>query len=126
MPMTHTFSTSYQGGSGLALVANIVFTGTSEENVNTTAANGWVNHPISSYEFDWLNLQSIFILATQDLTLEFTSAGTSSLIIELTANAPYCWYAELGSSPFDNDVTGLLVTNASGADADLNIRTLLS
>lgn len=124
MAITHSLATAYQGGSGLALSTSTIFTGNQEFNISVTAVNGWNDHAID-YDFVEANLVSLFILSSQDVTLQFVVAGTVDTEIGITANVPYIWYAELGASPFTGDVDSLLVTNASGTDALLNIRTLL-
>ena len=68
---------------------------------------------------------SVYIHSTQDITLETNDGTTPDDTISLTADVPLIWCTDCPySNPLTTDVTALYATNASGADAVLNIQVV--
>lgn len=68
-------------------------------------------------------LQGLFIMSTQDLTLETNSGSEPDDTLELVAGA-WIWWAKDQSAeacPLTADVVGFYATNASGAEASVTI-----
>ena len=60
------------------------------------------------------NLRSIFLLSTQNMTLETNSGSSPANTFTLTANVPFAWQYQSGiTNPFGTDVTAFYVTNTT-------------
>jgi hypothetical protein len=73
-------------------------------------------------------LKLLFILATQDMTLEWNDAAGSQGSIALKANRPLVWDSEAAyyTNPLGGtDVTQFFITNVSGAAGVLYIDTII-
>lgn len=117
------------------ITRSIVTSGNSLTGATVVSADGQqsvavaVNDSVSDLEieFDVLiaDLKSIFILATQDMTLKTNSSGAPPETLDLLAGKPYVWHE---GSYFANllatDITKFFVTNASGADGQLDVEAL--
>jgi len=77
-------------------------------------------------DFEYLNLKSIFMLATVDMTVETNAADhTGGDEISLVANVPFSWTASSGvTNPFTADVDSIFVSPDSDAASTLEIRIL--
>ena len=67
-------------------------------------------------------LKYIFLLSDQDLTFETNDAESPDDTINLKANNPYIWYdGSYDALKLTEDVTGVYLSNSSGATATLKI-----
>lgn len=87
--------------------------------------------PDSETDFDVLvgidvsQIQGIYIVSDQDITLETNNGTTPDETISLKANVPYKWHGECyDSNLLATDITALYFTNASGEDATVKIRVV--
>jgi len=70
-------------------------------------------------------LKFLYIVSDQDLTVETNDGTSPDDTLTLSAGKPIVWYDGCGySNPLGTDVTALYLTNASGADATLYVKTL--
>jgi len=74
-------------------------------------------------EIDITQIKAIYIVSTQNVTLETNSGSTPTDTIALLANKPYVWFSD---SYFVNKLTadvttGIFLTNASGSAAVVDI-----
>lgn len=122
--MTHTITYHY-AGAGEAISKAVAKTGGSEIRIDETIGIGASNAAVDC-AFTQARLESVFIVADQDLTLETNSGSSPQETISLKANVPLAWQKTTGyfTIPFSGNVTGLFFTNASGVAASVQIRIL--
>lgn len=67
--------------------------------------------------FNGANLQSIELIASQNMTLQVNSTGSPFTTINLKANIPYQWSnsASYFANPLNTSVTNIYVTNTPAA-----------
>ncbi len=88
-----------------------------------------VNDAVSDLEieFDVLiaDLKSVFILATQDMTLKTNSTGAPDETLNLLAGKPYEWQeGSYFANLLGTNIAKFYVSNASGADGQLDVEAL--
>jgi len=109
---------------GQSVTSENTFTGSGQISINETIQDGQTDKLIN-FALDVSQIQSIYIVSDQDLTLETNDGTTPDDTINLVANKPYIWYQ---GSYFTNllttDITALYATNSSGADATLQIEVV--
>lgn len=129
---THTHSFTWKrGAESQSSEVNITTDG--ERNVDATIAAGAADFLVN-FAIDKDDMRSLYILATQNLTLETNNAGAPVNTVALVANEPLIFRTKSGTdatlppgmaNPFAaGDVTAIYITNASGQSATLTIRAL--
>jgi hypothetical protein len=122
--ITHTVTLQWQGLAGGGLSASVAKSAGAELN-QILAIVAETNDQEFDLDFLYANLVSIYMLATQDLTIETNAAdATGGNTIALKAGVPFWWAKDSGvANPFTANVTKIFVSNA-GAAAQLDIRIL--
>lgn len=113
-------------GSGSALSYSLDLEGGREQNIDETIPDASTDLEVS-FTQDVSQAQSVFLLASCDMTLDTNNNVTPAATVALLANVPKVWTMHDGASrhPFGaTDVTKLFITNASGAAGTLKIRSL--
>jgi len=112
-------------GIGNTIDANIAIAGTGAIVIDESIAD-LVTDGLIDCSFVLARLTAFYMCADQALEIATNSAGAPQETITLAANKPFVYVPGSGlPSPFAGNVTGLYVTNASGAAASLQIRALL-
>jgi hypothetical protein len=111
--------------SGTPTTASYRITYDQSSSLDTSiAANS--NNSIVAFTLDTSILESLLMLADQDLTLRTNNNAAPGDTINLKANRPLIWNGEDGyfASPFANNVSVLYVTSTATVSASLKIYTL--
>ena len=69
-------------------------------------------------------LKAFWLSSTQNVTVETNSGSAAQETFALVAGVPVIWTGT-GTKPISDDVTGLFVTNASGATATITLEALV-
>ncbi len=78
-----------------------------------------------AFVLDISEVAMIAIKSTQAITIETNDGTTPADTLSLAANVPLVFSGAAGeTNPFTTDITELFVTNASGAEAQLQIKVL--
>jgi len=124
MSITHTIQTTWENGTSAVSTRKQV-TSDSEINVDVVIASATTNGQIVC-AIDISELKSIVLNSTKDVTVKTNDGSTPDDTFTLKANNPLVWNNESPTAnPFSADITDLYVTNASGADATVQVRALL-
>lgn len=126
MAFTHTTRTQWTSpNGGVDISASVSETGDAEQNRSLAIA---ASTPDQEFDLDfaYADLQSIYMLASVDMTVETNAADHSGGDeIALVANVPYSWTVSSGvANPFTADVTKIFVSPDSAAASTLEIRIL--
>jgi len=71
-------------------------------------------------------LKGIVVGSNRDVTLKFNDSGFPDPEIALKAGVPYIWFEDsYDDCKFENDITKVYITNASGANAVVSIRAMV-
>jgi hypothetical protein len=125
MAFTHTYSSGWSNGNR-SLTSTKTYSGTSELSIDEDIADSQTDFEIIC-AIDISAIQNIYIKSDQDVTLETNNGGTPDDTIDLKANVPYIFNAQLDAyftNLLTTDVTAIYITNASGAAANLQIECL--
>jgi hypothetical protein len=122
----HTLTLNWASGTN-SFNTSTILTGQEEINFSGAIAPATTNQAVPSFAFTLAKLQDVYITSDQDVTLKTNSSGSPQETLTIKAGKPFCWYKDSGvAAPFAGDVTALYVTTgAIGADANLDIRTLI-
>lgn len=119
---THKFETVLTVGNDTPIKSTETVTFEKEEKFDLSVANPTTDLAIA-LAFTAAKVKSVYLLSTQDVTLETNSGSSPTDTIALKAGSAIKWKSGgSGSNPFTANVTGLFVTNASGAAAQITIR----
>lgn len=126
MAFTHTTRTQWTSpNGGVNIAASVSETGDAEQNRSLAIEASTADQEFD-LDFAYADLQSIYMLASVDMTVETNAddhAGGD--IISLVANVPYSWTVSSGvANPFTADVTKIFVSPDSAAASTLEIRIL--
>lgn len=98
-------------------------TATDPVNINAgpiTVPNASTNLSLGISGVDVSQLKGVFIASDQDVLVEFNDSSGAGGSLTLESNVPYTWQVgDVNSLLITADVTGVFVTNASGAEATL-------
>lgn len=122
---THTASSGWTDGSR-SIISTKEYTGGLAQELNE-AVNDGATDQLIVIAIDVSAIKNIYIKADQDLTIETNNGTTPDDTINLKANVPYVFNADINSyftNLLTTDVTALYVTNASGTDATLEMEVL--
>lgn len=124
MAASHVLGINWNGG-GISLSKSITSSATGEVNINAES----IATAETDYEIIWAcdvsALTSLYIVSTQDVTFETNDGVAPDNTIALRADEPYIWHTNsYDSCLLTVDVTSIFITNASGATATLDIRSL--
>lgn len=120
MAFSHVLTKSV-GTGGKTISGQKTYSGDSRISIDVSVADEAVDFHVDM-TLDVSEIDSIFILSDQSITLETNNAGTPVDTISLVANVPYCWDTDCYfANILDSDITGLYFTNASGAAARVQI-----
>lgn len=120
---THTITLTWQKGSE-TLTKSVAYTYPAEKNLDLTIPTGTTNKFIA---VAWVtaNLKSYYLVSDQNVTIKTNSSGTPQETINLVAGNPITFRFDDGRGAlFAGSVTGLYVSNASGATAAITQRAL--
>ena len=111
--LTHAYTMNWANGGTNPINTAITVTGTAEIVSQTVATDNTTTHEVLA--FAHANLQSIYILSPNDLTLNTNAAdGTGGDSITIAGGQPFIWYLASGvTCPFSHDVTAFYWVNAS-------------
>lgn len=125
MAFTHTSSIGWTNGSR-SIVTTKQYTGGAQQSINE-AVNDSVTDLEMIIAIDVSAIKHIYIKADVDMTLETNDGTTPTDTINLKANVPYIFNADIDAY-FTNlltaDVTSIFMTNASGTDGTLELEVL--
>lgn len=124
MAFTDIIGRNWSGG-GRSISSSLSFaTGTGRVSIEDTVADS-VNDKEIACAIDFSQIICLFILSTQDLTLETNNGAAPDDTINLKANQPYIWHTNsYDTNLITQDVTKLFLTNASGSSATFNLQCL--
>lgn len=121
---THKINQDWQAGSDPAISKQITITAEGENNVEVPVPDASTDLQVT-LALDVSETKSLYIVCDQDVTVETNDASSPDDTLTLKADKPLVWYENCGySNPLGTDVTDLFVTNASGSDATLTVKTL--
>lgn len=126
MAFTHAVTTQWEQSNN-SLSYRTEITADTEKNVSLSVPDSTTDDQVS-LAIDVSALKSIVIASDQDITVETNSGSVPDDSFTILANNPLVWNND---SPLPNpfasavDVTDLYITNASGADAAVEVRTLV-
>lgn len=126
MAATHTIVSNW-AKSGDTLSTSNAYTETGEVNIVAESVPDSTTDQLIVISIDISEIASIYIVSTQDMTLETNNATTPIDTIALQANVPYVWNPDLNSyytNKFTTDVTAIYLTNASGSTATFDLRCI--
>ena len=125
MSITMTLTTKMEG-VGTAVSESVAKTGTGSTDIREAIADS-TSDGLLAFVADVSEMEGLFILSDQDLTIKTNSSGAPQETIELLAGVPLMWHSDLAdaANPFSDDITALYVTNASGSTANLTIALLV-
>jgi hypothetical protein len=119
--ITHSLTTSWKNGNNqLSGIASKTADGEANRSITMTASQADLEVEMA---FATADLVSIFILATQDTTLETNSTSAPDDTFALKAGRPFAWQKDTGiPNPFTAAVTAFYLTNGAAAANDIEIR----
>ena len=118
-----------------SITRRIVTTGGSRQATKELSADGEQRVDVAvndqetdkQVEFDILiaNLESIFILATVDMTIKTNSSSAPDETLNIKADQPYVWHTDCYfANLLATNITALYVTNSSGENGVLKIEAI--
>lgn len=119
MSISHILTFGWTQGSN-SLSKQKTVTGGQELNISEAISANQTDLLIACV-IDVSQLKSIYMLASQNMTIETNSATVPGTTIVLDANEPYVWHSDSPqANPFGStDVTALYVTNTTAGDLDI-------
>jgi hypothetical protein len=123
----HTLTVNWSNGS-TTLAQSVILTGQEEINIGILIPSSTTNKLLTGFAFTLANLQDIYILSDQDVTLKTNSTGSPQETLTIKANKPFGWYKDSGiPAPFAGNVTAVYATTGVlTADANLSTRGLVT
>ena len=120
---THNINLDWSNGNE-SLSRKVTITADGEANVVVAVADAASDLAVN-IAIDFSALKLLYLVSDQDLTVETNDGTTPDDTLTLKAGKPLLWFEDSGfSNPLSADVTSLHVTNASGTDATLTVKTL--
>lgn len=105
---TKSVTTEITAGGAWNVVTDTVAGATTDKQVNCA--------------IDASHLKAIYIVSTEDVTLEANDGSSADFTLTITADKPLVWYSGCGiTNPITADVTEFFVTNAGADSASLEI-----
>lgn len=126
MAFTHTFAQNCNDGAVNTAKSRTV-TDALVVNFDHTIADSVTDDDVV-VAVDVSQLKSLYVVSTQDVTMEWNDGSGTQGSIALKAGAPLIWISTDGyyGNPLGaTDVSTLYFTNASGASADITFRALV-
>lgn len=121
---THTLREIYSNGDSTVEKIQIKTATASQSIEDEPIADSETDFAVA-FTLDVTACKAFFMVSTQDVTIETNDGATPTDTISLVANVPYMWTdASYHAFLLTADVTGLFVTNASGATANLTVFAL--
>src|ERR1051325_8904 len=120
---THTIKYSWSGPGTSSLSGAVTRTGDADDGRIIQVDASTPDVPVAvSFAKD--NLKSVYMLSTQDITLETNADDhTGGNLIELTAGVPVVFQSDAGqTNPFTFDVDGMFLTNDGMTAAQVDLR----
>ena len=126
MPYSGTITIDW-GSGGTTKSTQIIKSSTGRVQCEESVADDQADFEITLPTIDVSACVAVFILSTQDVTLETNSGAAPDNTLTLKANEPYLWWT---AAPFDNKLdtditTNVFITNASGAAATVTMEFIL-
>lgn len=128
MALTHRLSLGCVAGSS-GISKTISFTAGAEVNIDEALAEG--ADTLVALTLDVSQVKSFYMVSDQAIVVETNSSGAPVNVFTLAADKPFIWFEGNGTwrdtagTAVSSDITALYVTNASGASATLQIRSLV-
>lgn len=120
---THTVTKTVKTPEG-TLSYSHDYTASLSVEVQETVATGSTDAQIT-FDVDVSEVESIFIVSDQDVTLETNSGSAADDTFSLLANKPLEWQSDsYHANPFSADITDLYITNSSGSTATVIARAI--
>lgn len=124
MAITHTRQWTHEVGNN-TISYQKSFSSDQEINTEVSVADSTTDDQVVM-SVDVSAIKSAFIVSDQAVTIETNNGTTPDDTFTLVANVPLEWNESSPlANPFSADITGLFITNASGATATVRIRILL-
>ena len=120
---THLVTINWKNGNN-QILGSVSKSSDAEDNRDVTLTASEANKEVA-IAFDTADLISIYILSTQDVTLETNSSSAADDTITIKAGRPFFWQKDTGvDNPFSANVTTTFLTNGAASAADVQIRIL--
>ena len=123
MAFTHTIGRNWSSGGRSIEHAN-AYTGDAQESLSVTVPAD-SDDLLVAFQLDVSQIQAIYFVSDQDLTLKTNSDFAPDETINLVAGVPYVW--ALGDylvNLLATDITALYLTRGSGEDALFQLEVL--
>lgn len=123
MSFSHVLAQSWSS-SGREITSSKAYTGDSQISIDVSVPDSSTDMFVE-LSLDISEIQTIYILSDQAITLETNDGTTPGDTIVLVANKPLTWEVDSGhDNLFTVDVAALYVTQSSGSAARLQIEAL--
>lgn len=125
--VSHTFTFALSRGGMTESTHVVEVTAAAERSCNVTVNAATTDKQVE-FPLYLVGLKAIFLVSTQDVTVEVNDGTAPDKTITLAAGVPAFWYVGGGADAEDflgADVTDLYITNAGGAAASVKIRALV-
>lgn len=123
MAFVHTLARTWQA-SGRSIESPKTYSGDAQESLDVDVADSETDFEIA-FQLDVSQIQSIYIVSDQDVTLETNNGSSPAETINLLAGVPYVWATgDYLANLLATDITALFVTNASGSAARFQLEVV--
>ena len=120
MAFTHTVTRTVDTGGGTVSKTN-TYSADGRESREITVPDSATDQLVN-LSIDVSQIKSLYIVSSKDITLETNSGGTPVDTVNLLADKPLLWQNDsYYTNLFGTDITAFYFTNASGAEATVNI-----
>jgi hypothetical protein len=125
VPISRTITRQWNGDPGLLF--NQELAGDTEVVIDTDVPAATTDQLVPCLIGTLANVRHIFMVASQDVSVECDAATGAEQTVTLKANIPWAWSKDTGITlPLANPMTvGMYVTNATAAAARFQFRCLL-
>jgi len=123
MSYTHTLTLKWT--DGVNSIQDVVSkTGSGKQGIAEAIADSETDYEIA-FALDISEIEAIYIVCDQDVTLETNSGSEADDTLALVADEPVLyWDGGPIANPFTENITAIFITNASGSTANLQIEAL--
>lgn len=123
---THIQAQQITAGTITKKAFNLSYTADGQFSRDLTIPDSTIDQLVLA-NIDVSTIKSIYMLSDKDITIETNDGDIPVDTISLKAGKPLIWNTDIGvymASPLLTDVTALYITNASGAEASIQIEII--
>lgn len=122
MTIEHSVRFEYDDGVAKHPAATAAISADADEKRSLSIPDATTDQQVD-IAFNDARLKSIWISSSQTITVKTNSAGTPQETFTIEPGHPLLWTEKMPiANPFAGNVTAMFVSNASGAQADVEIR----